>query len=126
MICDRCGVVNRSGRISCVQCLGPLTNGKVDTSAAQCKEHPDVPAMGKCVTCGTLVCDTCGGVVANRGVYCVDHTPGITTATGASPGMNPLLAGGGGAAPKAARRQQGSGGVIALLAAILGIAALFV
>jgi hypothetical protein len=125
MICDRCGVVNRPGRISCVQCLGPLANHKADATVGHCKEHPDVPATGKCVTCGTLVCDACGGVVGNRGVFCIEHTPAITSATGASPGMNPLLGGGGGAAMPVARKQSNSG-MIAAIAAALGLIALFV
>jgi B-box zinc finger len=125
MICDRCGVANRPGRISCVQCLGPLTNHKADTTVGNCKEHPDVPATGKCVTCGTLVCDACGGVVGNRGVFCIEHTPAITSATGASPGMNPLLGGGSGAAVAVARRQS-NGGMIAAIAAALGLIVLFV
>jgi hypothetical protein len=124
MICDRCGVVNRPGRISCVQCLGPLTNAQGEAAVGHCKEHPDVPATGKCVTCGTLVCDACGGVVGNRGVFCIEHTPAITSATGASPGMNPLLGGGGGAMPVA--RKQSNGGMIAAIAAALGLIVLFV
>jgi B-box zinc finger len=126
MICDRCGVVNRPGRISCVQCLGPLANHKADATPGHCKEHPDVPATGKCVTCGTLVCDACGGVVGNRGVFCIEHTPAITSAAGASPGMNPLLGGGGGAMAMPVARRQSNGGMVAAIAAALGLIALFV
>src|SRR5437016_2749790 len=95
MICERCGVVNRAGRTVCIHCLGPLKNG-MPAEGAVCAEHPGEPATGRCVTCGKLVCEACGGVVSNRGVYCIDHTPAVTTSASSSPGMNPLLSGGGG------------------------------
>jgi hypothetical protein len=93
MFCERCGVVNRAGRTTCIHCMGPLKAG-ADGEGAVCAEHPGEPATGRCVTCGKLVCEACGGVVSNRGVYCIDHTPAVTTSASASPGMNPLLAGG--------------------------------
>jgi B-box zinc finger protein len=134
MICDRCGVANRTGRITCVQCLGPLLNGTGPGPEAMCAEHPDTPATGKCVTCKKLVCDACGGVVNNRGVYCIDHTPVVTTTGRASPGMNPLLAGGGAdaaaAVPAAAKAPGISPGVVmaisGLIALILVVVALLV
>jgi hypothetical protein len=132
MICDRCGVANRTGRIICVQCLGPLLNGAAPAAQATCAEHPDTAATGKCITCKKLVCDACGGVVNNRGVYCIDHTPVLTTAGRASPGMNPLLAGGAGAGmPGAtARKTESNTGLIlvvaGLLALILAVVALLV
>src|SRR6185295_8672439 len=133
MICDRCGIANRAGRITCVQCLGPLLNGTGPGPVAMCAEHPDQPATGKCITCKKLVCDACGGVVNNRGVYCIDHTPVVTTSGRASPGMNPLLAGGSGAAAAgsaAAKKPGGSTGLImgvgGLIALILAVVALLV
>ena len=50
-----------------------------EAEGAVCAEHPNEPATGRCVTCGKLVCEACGGVVSNRGVYCIDHTPAVTT-----------------------------------------------
>jgi hypothetical protein len=123
MVCDRCGVVNRAGRIDCVQCLAPLTGAK---AGGNCKEHPDIPATGRCVTCGTLVCDSCGGVVGNRAVYCIEHTPVITSATGASPGMNPMLGGGGGAPARVASRKSSNSGLIAAIVGALGLIVLVV
>jgi hypothetical protein len=73
--------------------MAPLAVAANDPGAGTCKEHPEVPALGKCLTCGTLVCETCGGVVGNKGLYCINHTPAITSATGGSPGMNPMLGG---------------------------------
>jgi hypothetical protein len=104
--------------------MAPLAVAANDTSVGACKEHPEVPAVGKCLTCGTLVCETCGGVVGNKGLYCLNHTPAITSATGGSPGMNPML-GGPGARAVAARRQSNSGMVGAILGAV-GLIALFV
>jgi len=72
MICNRCGVVNRAGRVVCIHCMGPLDPAAGATSA-ECADHPGVPATGRCVTCGKLVCDQCGGIVNNRAVYCVPH-----------------------------------------------------
>jgi hypothetical protein len=95
-----------------------------------CAEHPDQPATGHCITCKKLVCDACGGVVNNRGVYCIDHTPVVSTSGRASPGMNPLLAGAGGdVAVKAAAKKpaanagliMGIGGLIALVLAIVAL-----
>src|SRR2546425_500926 len=94
MICDRCGVVNRAGRTTCIHCLGPIPPGG-GAEDLRCAEHPGEPASGRCVTCKKLVCEACGGVVSNRGVYCIDHTPAVTTSASASPGMNPLLGGAG-------------------------------
>jgi hypothetical protein len=121
MICDRCGVVNRPGRTTCIHCLGPLKNA-VPAEGAMCAEHPAEPATGRCVTCRKLVCEACGGVVSNRGVYCIDHTPAVTTSASASPGMNPLLSGG--AAPEAAAtavraRASMDRGMVALIAGIV-------
>jgi len=122
-ICERCGVANRPGRVACVQCMAPLAAAD-DPGVGACKEHPDVPAIGKCLTCGTPVCETCGGVVGNKGLYCLNHTPAITSAAGGSPGMNPML-GGAGARAAAARKQSNSGVVAAVLGAV-GLIALFV
>jgi B-box zinc finger len=130
MICDRCGVANRAGRITCVQCLGPLLNGTGPGPVAMCAEHPDQPATGNCITCKKMVCDACGGVVNNRGVYCIDHTPVVTTSARASPGMNPMLGGagdlGGGAvaAKKPATNMglvMGIGGLVALVLIIVAL-----
>ncbi len=124
MICERCGVVNRAGRTTCIHCLGPLKSG-MPAEGAVCAEHPGEPATGRCVTCGKLVCEACGGVVSNRGVYCIDHTPAVTTSASSSPGMNPLLGGGGaGDAAGTAMRAKASvdrgtiaaiGGLVAIL-----------
>ena len=56
MICERCGVVNRAGRTTCIHCLGPLKGGTA-AEGLYCAEHPSEPATGKCVTCGKLVCE---------------------------------------------------------------------
>jgi len=130
MICDRCGVANRTGRITCVQCLGPLLNGSGPGPVAMCAEHPDQPATGKCITCKKTVCDACGGVVNNRGVFCIDHTPVVTTSSRASPGMNPLLGGGGevGSGAVAVKKSapnmglvMGIGGLVALVLVIVAL-----
>ena len=73
MICNRCGVVNRPGRVACIECLGPLDPAAPNTEPLHCVDHPDTPATGRCVTCQKLVCDMCGGVINRRAVYCVDH-----------------------------------------------------
>jgi hypothetical protein len=98
-----------------------------------CAEHPDAAATGKCITCNKLVCDACGGVVNNRGVYCIDHTPVVTTAGRASPGMNPLLAGAGGDLPGTAvvakKSSPNTGlimGLVGLIALILAVVVLLV
>src|SRR5689334_7136683 len=125
MICDRCGVVNRAGRTTCIHCLGPLKSGTA-AEGLYCAEHPSEPATGKCVTCSKLVCEACGGVVSNRGVYCIDHTPAVTTSARSSPGMNPLLSGGS-AEPGAAttgRAKSSSDRVV--IAAVAGVVALLV
>jgi hypothetical protein len=103
--------------------MGPL---KADAAAAgaTCAEHPNEPASGRCVTCGKLVCEACGGVVSNRGVYCIDHTPAVTTSASASPGMNPLLAGGGAGDPAVAgavraRSSMDKGVLAAIVGAVL-------
>jgi hypothetical protein len=107
-------------------------NGTGPATAPVCAEHPDTPATGQCVTCKKLVCDACGGVVNNRGVYCVDHTPVVTTAMRGSPGMNPLLAGAGAeaaalglpAAPKPASNFGlilGLGGLLALILVVVAL-----
>jgi hypothetical protein len=107
--------------------MAPLAVSATDAGAGHCKEHPDVPALGKCLTCGTLVCETCGGVVGNRGLYCINHTPAITSASGASPGMNPLLAGAGGGAVRAvAVRRQSNSGLVAAVVGAVGLILLFV
>src|SRR5260370_27579890 len=126
MICARCGVGNRAGRTTCIHCLGPLKNGS-SADGLYCAEHPSEPATGKCVTCGKLVCEACGGVVSNRGVYCIDHTPAVTTSASSSPGMNPLLSGGGSmesGAGAAVRAKAGMGRGV--LAAVAGLVALLV
>src|SRR6476619_3733743 len=122
MICDRCGVVNRAGRTTCLHCMGPLKNGAA-ADGAMCAEHPGEPATGRCVTCQKYVCEACGGVVSNRGVYCIDHTPAVTTSASASPGMNPLLSGGAADAPMAAARGRTSvdAGMIAAIAGVVAI-----
>src|SRR5438067_8641888 len=124
MICERCGVVNRAGRTTCIHCMGPLKEGGADQGAV-CAEHPTEPATGKCVTCGKLVCEACGGVVSNRGVYCIDHTPAVTTSASSSPGMNPLLSGGGSmesGARAAVRAKAGMDrGVIAAVAGLVAL-----
>lgn len=102
--------------------MGPLSGGSADDGAV-CAEHQGEPATGQCVTCKKKVCEACGGVVSNRGVYCIDHTPAVTTASSASPGMNPLLAGGAGAdaavAGGARARASMDKGVMALVAGIV-------
>src|SRR2546425_908873 len=127
MICERCGVVNRAGRTTCLHCMGPLKNGAA-TDGAVCAEHPSEPATGRCVTCGKLVCEACGGVVSNRSVYCVDHTPVVTTGAGASPGMNPLMGGSGmldstGGVVRA--KASMDRGVIAAIAAVVAVLVFF-
>jgi hypothetical protein len=126
MICERCGVVNRAGRTTCIHCLGPLKNG-VPAEGAVCAEHPGEPATGRCVTCGKLVCEACGGVVSNRGVYCIDHTPAVTTSASASPGMNPLLGGGADSAAGSAMRAKASvdRGTIAAIAGLVALLVYF-
>jgi hypothetical protein len=96
IICNRCGVVNRAGRVACVQCLARLDATTAGLETVRCVNHPDVPAVGKCVTCGIFVCDTCGGVINNRAVYCVDH---------AAMAMMPAAAPGG-KAPKAPKEPK--------------------
>jgi hypothetical protein len=126
MFCDRCGVRNPAGRTTCLHCMGPLKES--GDPGATCAEHPGEPATGRCVTCQKYVCEACGGVVSNRGVYCIDHTPAVTTSASASPGMNPLLSGGGGdAAIAAAGRSRTSvdSGMIALIAGIVAILVFF-
>src|SRR5438094_9637163 len=123
MICERCGVVNRAGRTTCIHCLGPLKSG-TPAEGLYCAEHPSEPATGKCVTCGKLVCEACGGVVSNRGVYCIDHTPAVTTSASSSPGMNPLLSGSGGANAGAGAVQAKAGMDKGVLAAVAGLVAL--
>lgn len=125
MICDRCGVVNRAGRTTCIHCLGPLKSG-VPAEGAVCAEHPGEPATGRCVTCGKLVCEACGGVVSNRGVYCIDHTPAVTTSASSSPGMNPLLGGGGGADAAATAARAKASVDKGTIAAISGLVAILV
>jgi hypothetical protein len=125
MFCDRCGVLNPSGRTLCLHCLGALKPGAGE-AVATCAEHPAEPATGRCVTCGKLVCEACGGVVSNRGVYCIDHTPSVTTTASASPGMNPFLAGGGGAEAAAATTRAKASMDRGMLAAILGIVLILV
>jgi hypothetical protein len=127
MFCERCGVMNRTGRTLCIHCMGPLSGSAVDAGAV-CAEHPGEPATGRCVTCKKMVCEACGGVVGNRGVYCIDHTPSVTTSASASPGMNPLLAGG--AAPEAAAAGARASasvdrGTIALIAGIVAVLVFF-
>src|SRR5438093_7618491 len=73
MICNRCGVVNRMGRVACIHCMGPLDSAAASAGPLECADHPGVPATGQCVTCAKLVCDQCGGIVNNRAVYCVPH-----------------------------------------------------
>jgi hypothetical protein len=127
MFCERCGVVNRAGRPICIHCLGSLKNG-VPSEGAVCAEHPGEPATGRCVTCGKNVCEACGGVVSNRGVYCIDHTPAVTTSASASPGMNPLLSGGAvdSAAGAAVRAKAGvDRGMIAAIAGFVAILVYF-
>jgi B-box zinc finger protein len=124
MICERCGVVNRAGRTTCIHCLGSLKNG-VPSEGAVCAEHPGEPATGRCVTCKKFVCEACGGVVSNRGVYCIDHTPAVTTSASASPGMNPLLSGGAVDAAGAAVRAK-AGVDRGMIAAIAGFVAILV
>src|SRR3954462_5815006 len=125
MFCERCGVVNRAGRTTCVHCVGPLKSG-AEAEGAVCAEHPGEPATGRCVTCGKLVCEACGGVVSNRGVYCIDHTPAVTTSASASPGMNPLLAGGRAEAAGPARASASMDrGVIAAISGIVLILVFF-
>jgi hypothetical protein len=120
MFCERCGVSNPAGRSVCLHCLGPLASGAA-AEGATCAEHPAEPATGRCVTCGKLVCEACGGVVSNRGVYCIDHTPAVTTSASASPGMNPLLAGAGGAEPAAGAAARSRASMDrGILAAIIG------
>ncbi len=109
--------------------MGPLKGG-AEATAAVCAEHPGEPATGRCVTCKKMVCEACGGVVSNRGVYCIDHTPAVTTSASASPGMNPLLGGAGGgdaAAPAAAARARASmdRGMVALIAGIVAVLVFF-
>jgi hypothetical protein len=104
--------------------MAPLAVAANDPGAGTCKEHPEVPALGKCLTCGTLVCETCGGVVGNKGLYCINHTPAITSATGGSPGMNPML--GGPAARAVAARKQSNSGLVAAILGAVGLIALFV
>lgn len=70
-ICNRCGVVNRAGRVACVHCMARLDPASA-TGPVQCVNHPNVPATGRCLACGKFVCDGCGGIISNRGVYCVD------------------------------------------------------
>lgn len=123
MICERCGVASRPGRIACVQCMAPLSVAANDPGPGACKEHPETPAIGKCLTCGALVCETCGGVVGNKGLYCLDHTPAITSAAGGSPGMNPML---GGAGTRVAARKSSNSGVVAAILGVFGLIALFV
>src|SRR5438045_5510809 len=123
MICERCGVVNRAGRTTCIHCMGPLRSG-TSAEGLYCAEHPSEPATGKCVTCGKLVCEACGGVVSNRGVYCIDHTPAVTTSASSSPGMNPLLSGGAAEpAAGAAMRAKASvdRGILALVAGLVAL-----
>jgi hypothetical protein len=71
--CNRCGVMNRPGRAACVHCLAQLDAAAASSEVIQCAEHPSVAATGRCVVCGKLVCDRCGGVINNRAVYCVEH-----------------------------------------------------
>ena len=71
MICNRCGVVNRPGHVACVQCMARL-DPSTDGGALYCAGHADALATGRCLTCGKLVCDNCGGVINNRAVYCID------------------------------------------------------
>lgn len=124
MICERCGVVNRAGRTTCIHCLGSLKKA-IPAEGAVCAEHPGEPATGRCVTCGKLVCEACGGVVSNRGVYCIDHTPAVTTSATASPGMNPLLGGGSADMAGAAVRAK-AGTDRGMIAAVAGLVALLV
>ncbi len=72
MICNRCGVVNRPGRVACVQCMARLDPASATGEALVCKYHPSSPASGRCLACGDLVCDSCGGIINNRAVYCVN------------------------------------------------------
>lgn len=123
MICERCGVVNPGGRSICIHCLGPLKNA-APSEGAMCAEHPAEPATGRCVTCGKLVCEACGGVVSNRGVYCIDHTPAVTTSASASPGMNPLLTGGAAGEPAATAVRAKASMDRGILAAVAGLVAL--
>jgi B-box zinc finger protein len=125
MICERCGVVNRAGRTICIHCLGSLKNG-VPSEGAVCAEHPGEPATGRCVTCGKNVCEACGGVVSNRGVYCIDHTPAVTTSASASPGMNPLLSGGAVDSATGAAVRAKAGVDRGMIAAIAGFVAILV
>ena len=67
-VCSRCGVVNRPGRVACIQCLFRL-DPAADAGPLMCADHPQAPATGRCVTCQKLVCDTCGGVINNRAVW---------------------------------------------------------
>jgi B-box zinc finger protein len=123
MFCDRCGVRNPEGRTTCLHCMGALKES--GDPGAMCAEHPSEPATGRCVTCQKYVCEACGGVVSNRGVFCIDHTPAVTTSASASPGMNPLLSGGGADAPIAAARGR-TGVDSGMIAAIAGIVAILV
>jgi B-box zinc finger len=85
MICSRCGVVNRAGRVACVQCMARLDPASAPSEPPHCQDHPNVPATGRCVACSKFVCDQCGGVINNRAVYCIDHAAmamaGVTAAT---------------------------------------------
>jgi hypothetical protein len=126
MFCDRCGVMNPAARTLCIHCMGPLS-GTASEAGAMCAEHPGEPATGRCVTCKKLVCEACGGVVGNRGVYCIDHTPAVTTSASASPGMNPLLSGGAPEAAAAGARARASmdRGTMALIAGIVALLVYF-
>src|SRR5262245_5400294 len=73
MICNRCGVVNRAGRVACVQCMARLDPASAPSAPPTCTDHPNIPATGQCVHCSKFVCDQCGGVINNRQVYCVEH-----------------------------------------------------
>ena len=106
MICPRCGLVNRSDRISCVHCWAPLI-GQPPATDVRCADHPDVAATGRCVICQKLVCDNCGGLYQNQRVYCLEDTEKVMIAALTRGGRRgraapaPVAAGAGeGGAPK--------------------------
>src|SRR5258706_16334727 len=54
-----------------------------------CMNHPDIPAVAYCRTCGKALCETCQRT-AQGPVYCQEHVPGVAREAG--PGPSPYTA----------------------------------
>jgi hypothetical protein len=81
-----------------------------------CINHPDVPAIAYCRSCGKALCETCRRT-ADGTVFCADHAPGFTPPPDPSPYTAP--------APPPIPDTGSSPGLAFLLGLIPGVGAIY-